>query len=236
MALALIAWISCGRSSAEERLLVFASASLGPALDAIADAFEHAHGYPVAVHTAGTPRLVLQLTEGAPANVFVSADLESVQRLQAGRPSVTAPRTLAHNRVVVVTARDNPHHLHAPGDLERPELRVAYCGPHVPAGRYARAFLERAGVRVPSISDEPNVRAVVAKVLLGDVDAGIVYHTDALSAGNELHALPVSAAHEVRTSCAFVPLDSSETTEAFVAFLTSETAATILEAHGFETP
>jgi molybdate transport system substrate-binding protein len=174
-------------------LVVFAAASLTEAFQDIGAAFERAHpGVKVEFNFAGSQVLRAQIEQGAPADVFASADLLHADALAAsGR---TRPhRTFARNALVVVTPGGSPR-VRSLRDLAAPGVKVVLAAATVPAGRYARKALERmdgdaslgAGfaerVRAAVVSEETSVRAVLAKVALGEADAGFVYATDAAAA------------------------------------------------------
>lgn len=234
---ALLLAAACGGTATPVRTTtVFAAASLTAPLTALAAEFEHAHaGVRVELHFAGTPQLVLQLREGARADVFASADETNMQRVVAAGQAAGAPQAFAHNRLAIVVPAGNPKSIGDLADLSRADLRVALCGPEVPAGRYARQALAKAGVELAPVSDEPSVKAVVAKVRLGEIDAGIVYRTDARAEGVE--ALPVAALHDVVASYPIVALRGARRADdaaAFVAFVLSASGQRILAEHGFE--
>lgn len=164
---------------------VLAASSLANALPA----FDGAAGY----EFGGSDRLMFQIEQGAPADVFVSADPAYIRALlQKGL--LEAPRTVARNRLVVVVPRANPAAVHSVADLARPGVRVVLAAPAVPAGRYARAALRAAGharALANVVSDEPDVRGVATKVALGEADAGVVYRTDALADPDRLTMVPL---------------------------------------------
>ncbi len=219
-------------------LIVFASSSLEPAVRDLAQAFEETHeGTRVEVHGAGTPRLLLQIEAGAPADVLTTADTASLEQAFERGLSKSDPLRFAHNRLALVVAPGNPLGLRRLADLVRPELRVGLCGPRVPAGRYARLVLDRAALRVQSRSDEASVRALTAKVALGELDAGIVYASE--PAGDGVELVPLAAHENLETDCAIAPLatgDQPQLAERFVAFATSSSGRAVLERHGLTTP
>lgn len=165
-------------------LLVHAAASLSVALPAVAEAWRAQGGPEVSFRFDASSRLARQLEAGAPGDVFISADEAWMDHL-AGR-SLIAPETrrqLARGRLVVVVPAGANADVTALTDL-RALPRVALAGESVPAGRYARAALARAGVDKGVVARAVNgddVRTVLAWVARGEVDAGIVYATDARS-------------------------------------------------------
>ncbi|MCK5942080.1 MAG: molybdate ABC transporter substrate-binding protein [Planctomycetes bacterium] len=219
---------------------VFAAASLAAPFEQLADAFAARRPeVRVELHCAGTPQLVLQLREGAPADVFASADLVQMQNVVDAGRAATAPRPFASNHLIIVTPPANPRGVTSLQDLARDDVTVLLCGPNVPAGRYARMALERAGVAVRSVSDEPSVRAVVSKVRLGVADAGIVYHTDALAAGDAVHAVPIAPHFDVPATYPIVAVANgvgAARGQEFVAFVLGPEGRAILSRHGFAAP
>ncbi|HEB53833.1 MAG TPA: molybdate ABC transporter substrate-binding protein [bacterium] len=235
--LAVVACAGCARDDPRS-LTVFAAASLTSAFEQLAHRFEQTHaGVHVDLHTAGTPRLVLQIQEGAQADVFASADEAQMQRIVAAGMARGQPIAFAYNSMTLITPRDRAA-IQSLRDLQSPRARVLLCAPSVPAGRYARAVLAKAGIDVRSVSDEPNVRAVIAKVRLGLVDAAIVYRSDARG-DTKLRCLPIDAADNVRTTYPVVTLRdarSPELAERFVRFVLGETGRQVLAENGFDLP
>jgi molybdate transport system substrate-binding protein len=217
---------------------VFAAASLAGPFEAIARAFEREHaGTRVALHCAGSPQLILQLREGAAVDVFASADQPNMQKVVDAGQASAPPVEFARNQLAIVVAAGNRHGVRGLADLARGDLKVALCGPEVPAGRYARQALAKLSVAVASVSDEPSVQAVVGKVQLGEVDAGIVYATDGRGAGVETIHIPVE--HNVVASYPIAVLGVGSNRgggERFVAFVRSAAGRAVLAEHGFGLP
>ncbi len=180
---------------ATTRLTVFAAASLAESMQALAEAFEVQHpGVDVELNLASSYQLVQQLTAGAQADVFASANLQQmVAAVENGLVREGQSRVFAGNRLVVVTPTGNPGGILELADLAKPGLRLVLAAPEVPAGRYAQEFLQRASgdealgsafaerVLQNVVSYEQSVRFVLSKVALGEAEAGIVYATDAAS-------------------------------------------------------
>jgi molybdate transport system substrate-binding protein len=139
--------------------------------------------------------------------------------------------------LAIVVAEGNPKNVRALADLARADLAVALCGPAVPAGRYAREALQKAGVEVRSRSDEPSVKALVAKIELLELDAGIAYVTDVR--GARVTGIEIPAEHDVVAAYPIAVLSGGEPragAESFVAFVLSDAGRRILAEHGFGLP
>ena len=217
---------------------VFAAASLADTFTDLARAFERQHaGQPVQLRFAGTPQLLLQLREGARVDVLATADPIAMQAVVATGATTAAPQQFAQSQLTIVVGKGNPKAVRGLADLQRKDLTVALCGKDVPAGRYARQALQRANVTVASVSDEASVRALVSKVALGELDAGIVYATDVRR--GDVDSVPIAAADNVVVSYPIVALQVGENRAgglAFVAFVRSQVGGALLTKHGFVLP
>jgi molybdate transport system substrate-binding protein len=219
----------CGGGE-EEPLTVFAAASLTDVLPAVEPAARYSF--------AGSNTLALQIEQGAPADVFVSASPRYTQELLE-QGLVDEPVAIASNALVVVLAAGNPAGVEDLADLARPGVRVVLAAPEVPAGAIAREALEtggRADVLANVVSEEPDVRGVLAKVTTGEADAGFVYATDARTVP-ELEAIPLAEAQPARYEAAVVTASPhAEAARAFVELLVSEQGAEALARAGFGPP
>lgn len=231
---------ACGPAAtpATAPIRVFAAASLTAPFEAIGRAYEQQlPGRKVELHFAGTPQLVLQIREGAEVDVFAAADPANMQKVVDLGKTAAPPAEFAKNLLAIVVKEGNPHGIHGLPDLTRQGLKVALCGPEVPAGKYARQVLQQAGISVHSVSDEPSVKALVSKVQLGELDAGIVYTTDTRTKG--VAGVTIDAAQNAVASYPLVVLGSGRNRprgEQFAAFVQSDAGRAILAAHGFVLP
>lgn len=223
-------------------LKVFAAASLSDALKEITAQYESASGDKVVFNLAASSVLARQIKEGAPADVFFSADEAKMDDLaRAGLIVPANRRSLLANRLVLVVAAERKATIAHPDDLMDPKVtRLALAEPAtVPAGIYAKEYLQRAGLWekvAPKIVPMENVRACLAVVESGNVDAGIVYRTDARSSKRVriVYEVPVAAGPNI--SYPLAVLKDSKQVEAatrFVAYLASPAARAIFEKHGF---
>lgn len=158
---------------------VFAAASLQKPFEALA---QQAH-VTATFNFAGSQTLATQLTQGAPADVFASADTAHMKIVQDAGLVDGSPQVFAHNRLEIAVAKGNPKHIQSLADLARSDIVVVLADPSVPAGKYAEQALAKAGVKVKPASLELEVTAVLNKVALGEADAGIVYVSDVVSSG-----------------------------------------------------
>jgi molybdate transport system substrate-binding protein len=160
-------------------VVVFAAASLTDAFTVLGEEFTDQHpDTSVTFSFAASSELAGQVIEGAPADVFASADVVNMTKAVDADAIDGGPVTFATNRPTIVVAPGNPEGIESVSDLARPDLIVVVCAPEVPCGSYASEVFDAAGVAVTPDSYEENVRAVVTKVALGEADTGIAYETD----------------------------------------------------------
>src|ERR1700682_2037642 len=171
---------------------VFAAASLTDAFSALGTSFNGANsGVTVKFNFAGTPTLVTQIEQGAPADVFASADTTNMDKLKGDGFAADTPQIFARNKLEIVVAPGNPKGITRLADLARSGVIYITEAPTVPAGMYALQALKMAGVTVTSKSLETDVKSVVGKIELGEADAGIVYTTDVTAAGTKVQGVPI---------------------------------------------
>lgn len=183
----------CGSPAAgdgdDATLTVFAAASLREAFEPVAADFEAAHpGVDVRVSYAGSSSLAAQVREGAPADVLASANRPVMDALAADG-LVTAPQDFATNTLEIAVPPGNPAGVTALADLADPALDVVVCAPAVPCGSATTAVEAAAGVELSPVSEEQNVTDVLAKVVAGEADAGLVYVTDVAAAGDDVEGV-----------------------------------------------
>lgn len=230
--------------SVEGSIRVLAASSLTEAFAELGDAFTARYPDAKAELSFGaSSELVARIHEGAPADVLVTADATTMNLAadpgDGSGPDVDAPVTLTCNQMTLITAHGNPLGITWPGGLNRDGVRFVVCAAEVPCGRAAREVLGRAGVKAEPVGSEANVKAVVAKVASGEVDAGIVYVTDALAAADSTGQVAIPAPQNVTTSYEIAAVrrsDDPATAKAFVAFATSAEGRGILRDHGFGRP
>lgn len=230
-------------------LTIFAAASLTEALGDVGDAFAAANpDVRLSFNFAGSQQLAQQIAQGAPGDVFASANEAQMASVVAtGQIERATARVFAGNRLVVAYPPDNPAGIERLEDLARPGIKLVLAAPEVPAGAYAPVFLERAAARfgpeypaavmANAVSYEPSVRAVFTKVALGEADAGIVYATDVASNPEQpVGKLAIPDDLNVTAYYLAAPLAYSHhpaLADAFIAFLLSPEAQAILAAYEF---
>ena len=238
---------AAGVGPATGNITVFAASSLTDAFTVAAKRFRELHpNAAVTFNFAASSALAVQINEGAPADVFASADGVQMKTV-ADKGNVAGARIFATNTPVVVVPRAGSP-VGSFDDLAKAGVRLVLAGPEVPIGRYSREILAKAGaakgegseferrVLANLRSNETNVRAVLTKVALGEADAGIVYATDVGAAAQDVRAIHVPAAYNVVAEYPIaltVRANNRLTAEAWVTFLLSAEGQAILAKFGF---
>jgi molybdate transport system substrate-binding protein len=229
-----------GDGTAPADVTVFAAASLTAAFTELGDAFTAANpGADVTFSFAGSSELVAQLREGAPADVFASADLANMALLTGADLVDGEVEVFATNVAEIIVEAGNPRGIMDIADLADDDLVVVQCAPEVPCGAYAEQVLANAGVAVTPSSLEQNVKAVATKVLLGEADAGIVYRTDVLAAGDDADGVTIpDDVNVVAEYPIALLLDAPDAPggRSFIDFVLSATGQQVLADNGFGPP
>lgn len=222
----------------EGTITVFAAASLTDAFDEVAAAFEDEHpGVAVEANYGASSSLREQILAGAPADVFASANLSNMDQVVEAGAAAGHPETFAHNVLEIVVPAGNPAGVTDLADFADDGLLLGLCAKEVPCGQFGREALANAGVTPAIDTDEPDVRSLLTKVESGDLDAGIVYHTDVLAAGDAVEGVAIPGDDNVVAEYPIAALSESDdldAAEAFVAFVLSDAGQEILESQGFE--
>lgn len=247
VALALVLAGCAGTPPADRRggdpsgtITVFAAASLTDAFEALEAAFVDAHpGSEAVFNHAGSQVLAGQIMEGAPADVFASANPRHMAAVRDGGHVSGQPRAFATNELAIVVEPDNPLGIDGLHDLSGPDLVVVLPAEEVPAGDYARTVLADAGVDVAPASLEPDVRAALSKVALGEADASIVYSSDVVAADDRVTGVEIPPDVNVTARYPIAVMADAPNpagAEAFVDFVLSDEGQAILSDHGFVAP
>ncbi|MFD4031217.1 molybdate ABC transporter substrate-binding protein [Streptomyces sp. NPDC058637] len=221
----------------EADLTVLAASSLTDVFRTAGAAYEKAHpGTKVTFSFAGSQELAAQVRQGAPADALVTADARTMDGLGS---DTGTPTVIAKNRLVIATGKGNPEKVENLKELADPGLKVVLAAPEVPVGRYSQQILDAQKIDVKPVSQEPNVRAVLSKVELGEADAGLVYRTDATTATDKVDAIDIPDAQNAVASYPAATLKTSKNSEAataFVTWLSTPEAQKILTDAGFQKP
>jgi molybdate transport system substrate-binding protein len=254
-----LALAACGSSStgantsapaAPITLNVFAAASLLDAFKTEAQAFQKAHtNVSVNFNFGGSNTLAQQITNGAPADVFASANTTQMSVVvMGGQVDQATVQNFARNKLVIITPKANPGKVTQPQDLAKSGLKIVLGAKGVPVGDYATQFLAKAS-KDPSygaayqanvtknvVSYETDVKAVLTKVQLNEADAGIVYTTDAATAASALNQITVPDTLNVIATYPIAPIKASKqlaTAQQFIAYILSSDGQATLEKYGF---
>lgn len=224
-------------SSTEDTLTVYAAASLANSFEKLGSDFERTHpGVDVKVDSAGSADLAQRILEGAPVDVFAAADERTVKKVTDGDPAAGEPSVFATNRLVLVTPADNPGGIKEFGDLRREGVKLVQCAPQVPCGAAAQKLAEVNGVPLHPVSQENSVTDVLGKVTSGQADVGLVYATDARSAGDRVKTVAIPNADRVTNRYSAVTFSDSPNPEAakdFVKLVRDKEGQSVLREAGF---
>ncbi|MXX50992.1 MAG: molybdate ABC transporter substrate-binding protein, partial [Chloroflexi bacterium] len=238
--------------SAQAGLTIFAATSLTDAFESLATAFEAQQpGVSLQLNFASSSSLAAQIIAGAPADIFASANEKQLELVVAdGRVDGETARSFAHNQLVLALPVDNPAGIKSPRDLADEGYLLVLAAAGTPIRAYTDAMLQSYAseygadfsrrVRRNLASEESNVRQVVARLALGEADAGIVYQTDALGdVAEQLLVIEIDAAHNQLAAYPIAPLADSANLDlamTFIDFVLSDAGRDILAEHGFCPP
>lgn len=221
-------------------ITVFAAASLKAPFTQLASDFEHAHpGTRINLSFAGSSDLVTQIAAGAPADVFASADATNMAKLSEAGLAASSPANFASNTLEIVVPPSNPASISTFADLARQGVKVVICAPQVPCGIAAKAVEESTKTPLAPVSEESSVTDVLGKVTSGEADAGLVYVTDVLAAGNKVKGIKFP---ESKTAINAYPIATVATSpnkdlaNTFTKFVAGPEGRKVLTDAGFGTP
>jgi molybdate transport system substrate-binding protein len=226
---------SSGAQSPSE-IKVFAAASLTAAFNELGPRYTAAEGTKVTFNFAGSQALATQIQQGAPADVFASADIPNMDKV---KDLVGTPQNLASNLLQIVVEKGNPKGVRGLEGLANPDLKVVLAAPDVPAGNYAEQALEKANVTVKPVSQEDSVKAVVNKVALGEADAGIVYVSDVTAGGDKVEGVDIPEGLNVVATYPIATVKASKAqdkAQAFMDLVLSDQGQQVLKRYGFLPP
>ena len=221
-------------------LTVFGAASLTDAFTEIGADFETRYkDTTVTFNFNSSSTLETQIEQGAPADVFASADTANTDKLIAAGVVSGAPKLFARNRLAIAVAPGNPMGISTLEDTVRSDVQLVLCAPEVPCGKYALEAYEKAGVTVPQVPTGTSVKDTLAKVTLGEADAAVVYVTDVRSATGDVDGVRIPRRVNVIAEYPIAAMKESgnlTTARAFGAYVLSKPGQATLRKYGFLAP
>lgn len=228
-----------GGSAVTGTVTVFAAASLTESFTALATKFEAAHpGVHVKLNFGASSALALQITQGAPADVFASASAKNMAQVVDAK-AASGSKTFARNEMEIAVPPANPAGVAGIADLARTGVKVALCQSQVPCGATAAKVFDKASVTVKPVTLEPDVKAALTKVQTDEVDAAVVYVTDVRAAGAKVRGVEIPDAQNASTDYPIAVLAKAGNPaggQAFADFVLSATGRDVLAAAGFAAP
>jgi len=219
---------------------VFAAASLTESFTTIGKDFETVNpGTKVTFNFAGSAALATQINQGAPADVFASASPTTMKTVTDAGNGTGTPATFVRNQLVIAVPKGNPKGVKALADLTSPGVKVALCAEQVPCGAAATKALAAAGVKLTPVTLEQDVKGALSKVKLGEVDAALVYRTDAKASAADVDGIEFPESAKAINDYPITVLKNAPNqagAQAFVAYVQSEQGKAVLTAAGFQAP
>jgi molybdate transport system substrate-binding protein len=226
--------------SGNQTLQVYAAASLTDSFTQLGKGFESAHpGVKVSFDFDGSSTLVTQLAQGAPADVFASADEQNMRNAVDQNLIARHPIDFATNTLEIATPPGNPAHIASFADLAKPGIKTVVCADGVPCGTAVRQMEKNTGITIAALSEEQSVTNVLAKVESGDADAGVVYVTDVKAAGSKVDGVAFPESARVVNSYPIAVTAGSrhaKLAEQFIRYVTGAKGRKTLAAAGFGAP
>ena len=221
-------------------ITVFAAASLKATFTKLASDFEAKNpGTKVTLNFAGSSDLVTQITQGAPADVFASADTKNMTRLSDAKLVDGTATNFATNVLEIAVPPSNPASIASFADLGKPGVKVVVCAPQVPCGSAAETIETATGTTLKPVSEESSVTDVLGKVTSQEADAGLVYVTDIRNAGDKVKGIPFPESDKAVNTYPIATVGASknkELAQAFIGMVTSSEGKKVLNGAGFGTP
>ena len=242
--LAPIAFFTACTSESDNRetttLEVYAASSLAMPFAEAGLAYEKAHpGVKVQFNLGASSDLARFVQEGAPADVFASADVANMDKVESEDLLASPSIVFATNYLEIIVEKGNPLGISSLEDLSNPDLIFVTTNPDVPIGKYTAEVLNRAGVSVTPDSFESNVKGIMLKVASGEADAGIVYHSEVIAADGQVEGIKIPTEFNVVAKYPIGIIKNSENkkqAQEFIDFLLSSKGQVLLTQYGFKTP
>lgn len=229
----------CASEPEQPTLTVLAAASLTESFDELGERFSAEHpGVRVRFDYQGSATLAEQLKQGRQADVFASADETNMDKAVAAGVVAGEPRTFATNRLTIVVPPGNPDRIGSLAALAAPGRSVVVCAEPVPCGAATRKATRAAGVELRPVSEENDVKSVLRKVEAGEADAGLVYVTDARSAGRA-GTVDFPGSEQAVNSYPIAKVEGGESpglADEFLAYVNGPVGREVLGRHGFGAP
>jgi molybdate transport system substrate-binding protein len=253
-ALAMVGLVGCGGDGGEDAgssstgaakgvtgtVTVFAAASLTESFKQIGKDFEAANpGAKVTFNFAGSSALATQINQGAPADVFASAAPANMKTVTDAGNGDGTPTTFVKNQLVIAVPKGNPKGIKGLSDLTKSGVKVALCAEQVPCGAAAKKALDAASVKLTPVTLEQDVKAALSKVKLGEVDAALVYRTDAKAASSDVEGVEFPESAGAVNDYPIVVLKGAPNkagAQAFVEYVKSDKGRAVLSRAGFQAP
>jgi molybdate transport system substrate-binding protein len=220
-------------------ITVLAASSLTGTFNQIGKDFQAANpGSNVVFSYGGSSTLALQITQGAPADVFASASASTMKTVTDAGSADGTPVVFVRNQLVIAVAKGNPKHITGLADLAKPGVTVALCDPSQPCGAAAKTAIAAASVTITPVTLEQDVKSALSKVTLGEVDAALVYRTDA-AAEPKVDAVEFAESAKAINTYPIVVLKGAPNkpgAQAFVAYVLSDAGMKVLTDAGFQRP
>lgn len=239
-------------TAASGTLTVFAAASLTDAFNELKTGFQAANpGVTITYNFAGSQALVTQLTQGAAADVFASADQPNMDNAVKNGVIAGTPQTFVKNKLVIIAPKENKAGIQSPKDLAKPGIKFVTAQDSVPVGNYTQQVLDnfsklpdygadfKANVNKNVVSKEDNVKAIVQKVQLGEADAGVVYTTDAQAAADKLAMIEIPDAQNVIATYPIAVVKGAKQAalgQKFIDYVLSPAGQAVMKKWGFAPP
>lgn len=221
-------------------ITVFAAASLTESFTELGRQFEQANPKAeVVFNFAGSSALATQINEGAPADVFAAASPATMKTVTDAGNGATTPAVFVRNQLVIAVPKGNPGGIAGLADLTRAGVKVALCAEQVPCGAAARKAIVAANVALTPVTLEQDVKAALAKVKLGEVDAALVYRTDVQAAKSDVDGVEFAESAGAINDYPIVVVKNAPNAAgatAFVAFVQSPSGQAVLTRAGFQVP